>query len=159
MFERILVPLDGSKVGETALPLVEELMSKLAPGVKVEVTLLQVVSPLSHYVVGGETTAEVVYTDEEVEQIKGQAMAYLERAGEGLRSKGAIVQCKVGVGRAADVIIKEVTDEIGADLVAMSTHGRSGLSRWALGSVTDKVLRSGKVPVLVVRASAGGEKP
>ena len=55
------------------------------------------------------------------------------------------------VGEAADEIVK-AADEINADIIAMSTHGRSGLSRWAFGSVTDKVLRGGNKPVLVVRA-------
>ncbi len=57
----------------------------------------------------------------------------------------------MGVGRAADEIIK-AADEIDADLIAMSTHGRSGLSRWAFGSVTDRVLRAGSMPILMVRA-------
>lgn len=150
MYERILVPLDGSKVGEAALPYVEELVSKLAQAQKVEVTLLQVVSPLTHYVVAGEASVAVPYTEQETEQIKKKAMDYLDKAGEGLRSKGAIVKCTVGVGRAAEEIIK-ATDETNADLIAMSTHGRSGFSRWAFGSVTEKVLRGGNVPVLMVR--------
>jgi nucleotide-binding universal stress UspA family protein len=57
----------------------------------------------------------------------------------------------VTVGHAADEIIK-VAQDIKADLIAMSTHGRSGLGRWALGSITDKVLRESPVPVLTVRA-------
>ncbi len=150
MYERILVPLDGSKVGEAALPYVGELVSKLAQAQKVEVTLLQVVSPLTHYIVAGEASVRIHYTEQETEQIKKKAMDYLDKAGEGLRSKGAIVRCKVGIGRAAEEIIK-ATDEINADLIAMSTHGRSGLSRWAFGSVTEKVLRGGNVPVLMVR--------
>ena len=151
MEERILVPLDGSKVGEAALPYVEELASKLLPEVKVEVTLLQVVSSLTHYVVAGEASAWVPYTEEEMEQIKKRAVGYLDTTGEVLRSKGAAVKIRVGVGRSADEIIK-IADEINANMIAMSTHGRSGLSRWAFGSVTDRVLRGGERPVLVVRA-------
>ena len=151
MYERILVPLDGSKVGEAALPYVEELVSKLSPEVKVEVTLLQVVSSLAHYVVAGEASARIPYTEKEVEQIKKKAINYLKKAGEGLRSKGTMVKIKVGTGSAAEEIIK-TADEIHADLIAMSTHGRSGLSRWAFGSVTDRVLRAGNKPVLMVRA-------
>ncbi len=151
MYERILVPLDGSKVGEAALPYVEELLSKLSPEVKVEVTLLQVISSLTQYVIAGEISAPIPYTEKEIEQIKQGAKDYLDKAGEALRSKGAIVRAKVGIGRAADEIIK-VADEINADLVAMSTHGRSGLSRWAFGSVAERVLRGGNTPVLLVRA-------
>jgi nucleotide-binding universal stress UspA family protein len=65
------------------------------------------------------------------------------------------VNCKVQVGKigvtSAEEIIK-LEEKTNADLVAMSTHGRRGLSKWVFGSVTEKVLRAGKVPVLVVRA-------
>ena len=63
----------------------------------------------------------------------------------------------MGVGSAAEEIIK-AADEINADLIAMSTHGRSGLSRWAFGSVTDRVMRGGNVPILVVRATAPAKR-
>ena len=148
MYEKILVPLDGSKAGEAALPCVEELVSKLAPGQKVEVTLFHVVLPRTRLVY----YAEIPYTEAEMEEIKNKAMDHLDKAGECLRSKGAIVKCKVSVSaRIADEILK-AEDEINADLVAMSTHGRHGHSLWALGSVTDKILHRGSVPVLVVRA-------
>ncbi|MFC2072673.1 universal stress protein [Chloroflexota bacterium] len=151
MEEKILISLDGSKTGETALPYVKELVAKLSPEVKVEITLLQVVSPMSHYVVAGEESVQIAYTEQEMEQIKSKARDYLSRVGESLRSSGATAEIKVGVGDAADEIIK-TADEINVDIIAMSTHGRSGLSRWAFGSVTDKVLRGGNRPVLVVRA-------
>ena len=151
MYERILAPLDGSKVGEAALPYVEELVSKLSPKVKAEVTLFQVVSSRVYYVVAGEASAPIPYTEKEMEQIKAKAKEYLDKAGEGLKSKGAIVKTKVAVGN-ADEEINKAAEEINADLIAMSTHGRSGLSRWAFGSVTAKVLRGGNKPVLMVRA-------
>ena len=151
MNEKILVPLDGSKVGESALPYVEDLVSKMLPDSKVEITLIQVVSSLTHYVVGGETSAIVAYTEEEINQMKKQAAAYLEKAGQTLKGKGVKTAIQVVAGDAADEIIK-AADEMNADIIAMSTHGRSGLSRWAFGSVTDKVLRGGHHPVLVVRA-------
>jgi len=150
MYENILVPLDGSKTSEAALPCVEELVSKLRPEVKAQVTLFQAVPSMGHWVVGGEEVARVPYTETEMEQIKSRAMDYMEKAAEDLRSKGATVNCKVGVGRPAEQIIT-VADEIKADLVAMSTHGRSGFSQLAFGSVTAKVLRGGHSPVLMVR--------
>ena len=57
MYERILIPLDGSKMGEAALPYIEGLISKLSPEIRVEVTLLQVVSSLTHYIIAGEASA------------------------------------------------------------------------------------------------------
>lgn len=150
MKEKILVPLDGSHVGEAALPYVEALLSKFIPELKVEVTLIQVISSLSHYVISGEATVRIPYTQEEIEQIKKMATSYLRKAAEAFRKKGVVVKVKVVVGDAADEIIK-AADEIDVDIIAMATHGRSGLTRWAFGSVADKVLRGGEKPVLVVR--------
>jgi len=64
MFERILVPLDGSKVGEAALPVLGQLIAKLAPGTKVEITLIGVITLLRHWVVVGEASAPVSYTED-----------------------------------------------------------------------------------------------
>jgi nucleotide-binding universal stress UspA family protein len=146
MFERILVPLDGSKVGEAALDHVENLISKIAPDVKTEVVLFQVLTSLAHYVIAGEASVQVPYTDKE----------YLNKAGECLKNKGINVKTKVASGKAGEEIVK-AADELKADLIAMSTHGRSGLSRLTFGSITDKVLRTANVPVLVVRAPKGTE--
>ena len=157
MLRRILVPLDGSKVGEAALKHVEELIPQLASEVvKYEVTLFQVITSLSHYVVAGEASVQVPYTEKELAQIKKRARDYLNKASEGLRSKGLTVKTKVATGKAAEEIIK-AADEVKANIIAMSTHGRSGLSRLTFGSITDKVLRTACVPVLVVRAPKGME--
>ena len=153
MYERILVPLDGSKVGEAALPYIQELIGRFRPDVKVEVTLLQVVSSLTYYVVAGEAGVPVPYTEAELAELKKRALDYLDNVGESLEGKGVIVKTMVGAGNAAEGIIK-AAEEIKANLVAMSTHGRSGIKRWAFGSVTDKVLRAGVVPILIVRAPA-----
>lgn len=145
-----------SKLGEAALHYVEGTFSGLASGEKVEVTLFHVITTLRHDVQisgGGAATITVPYNESELAQMKVDAMKYLEEVGENLRNKGATVLFKVGIGHSpADEIIK-VEKEVNADLVAMSTHGRAGISRWAFGSVTDKVLRGGKVPVLMVRGT------
>jgi nucleotide-binding universal stress UspA family protein len=151
MKEKILVPLDGSKVGEAALPYVENLVSKFLPEPKVEVTLIQVLSSLSHYVVAGEATARVPYTEQEIQQMEKAATAYLRKAGKSLRDKGAKMKNIVVTGQAAEEILK-AAEELAVDFIAMSSHGRSGLSRWAFGSVTDRVVRGGSKPVLVVKA-------
>ena len=153
MGEKILIPLDGSVVGEAALPHVMDLFSKLSSEVKMEVTLLQVVPLMMHYIAADEIGAQMAYTEEEMEQAKAKAVAYLNEAGQEFESKGIAVQIRTVVGNAADEILK-IADEIDADLVAMSTHGRSGISRWAFGSIADRVLRGGTRPVLVVRATA-----
>lgn len=151
MEEKILVPLDGSKVGEAALPCVYDLIAKLVPAVTVEVTLIQVLSSLSHYIAAGEETTRVPYTPQELEKMKEQALQYLKTIEEGIKKSGAATRTVAVVGDAADAIIKEA-NQLNADIIAMSSHGRSGLSRWAFGSVTDKVLRGGERPVLVIKA-------
>ena len=153
MVERVLIPLDGSKVGEAALPVVEKLIIKLLPETKVEVTLLGVITQMRHWVVVGEASAPISYTEEELKSIEQRVISYLDRTGETLRNRGTSVNIKVRKGNAAEEILK-TAEEINADMIAMSTHGRSGLRRLAFGSVTDKVLRGACVPVLMVRAPA-----
>jgi len=154
MFSKVLVPLDGSKVGEAALPAIDQLVDKLAAGTKVEVILIGVITLLRHWVVVGEASAPVSYTEEELTLIKQRVENYLNKTGESLKKKNVNVRTIVSTGNAADEIIKAAEDT-GADLLAMSTHGRSGLRRLAFGSITDKVLHRSRIPVLMVRAPEG----
>jgi nucleotide-binding universal stress UspA family protein len=153
MRERIVVALDGSKVGESAIPYVVDLLSKLSPEVAREVILLQVLSPVEvTFSVRGEAFHDIPASEKAMEEHRQKALAYLEWTGEPLRSRGATVTARVAVGDAAEQIVS-VAEEVDANLIAMSTHGRSGLSRWAFGGITDKVLRlGGKMPVIVIKA-------
>jgi nucleotide-binding universal stress UspA family protein len=154
MDDKILIPLDGSKVGEAALPVIERLIAKMSPNIKIEVTLLGVITIMRHWVVVGEASTPIAYTEEEIKSIKQLVTANLEKAGAGLSSKGATVNTLVRTGNATDEILKAAS-ELKVDMIAMSTHGRSGFRRLAFGSVTEKVLRGAKVPVLTVRAPEG----
>jgi nucleotide-binding universal stress UspA family protein len=154
MFERVIVPLDGSKVGESALPVIRQLADKLTPGAKVDVTLIGVITLLRHWVVVGEASAPVSYTEEELNLIKGRVADYLKKTGESIIGSNISVNTVVTSGNAAEEILK-TADRVKADLIAMSTHGRSGLRRLAFGSITDKVLRGSRIPVLMVRAPEG----
>jgi nucleotide-binding universal stress UspA family protein len=152
MNETILVPLDGSKTGEAALPYVMDLVSKLAPGVKAEVILLQVLPSMTPHTVGGTAGVEIPYSLQQVEESEKKAIEYLTVTGEILKSKGATVTTKVAVGDASEEIVK-AAEEANVNIIAMSTHGRSGFSRWAFGSVTDRVLRrEANIPITMVRA-------
>ena len=155
MPEKILIPLDGSKMGESAFRYVDELIAKLKPQEMPEIILLQVVKPTVHqYPVEGGTV-DISNDNQDMQQAKDKALDYLEKAAQGLRKKGMTVTCKAVVSvessSSAEDIIK-AEEEYKIDTVAMSTHGRRGLSRWAFGSVTEKVLHGGSVPVIVVRA-------
>ncbi len=151
MYERILVPLDGSKVGETAVKNVENLAIKLNPATKVEVILLQVISDLTFDVLTDSPAAQLPYSENDMRRIKRNVQEYLDKIAKTLTEKGISVSTMITEGNAAEEIIK-AAQKSNADLIAMSTHGRSGLRRWALGSITDKVLHESSIPVLTVRA-------
>lgn len=156
MPKKILIPLDGSKLGESALHYVEDLIFTLSAEQNIEVTLIQVISPLTRHIHSSEgASVPMALKEEEMEPVKRETLDYLTQAGERLRSRGVTVKCKIIVGEirasSAEEIIR-AEDYINADLVAMSTHGRRGVSKWVFGSVTEKVLQAGKAPILVVRA-------
>lgn len=144
ILNNLVIPLDGSKESEAILPYIEE----LAPRLKAEVTLLQVIVP-THYTIEPPPT-QVMYSKEEIEQLKAKTRDYLEKAGSGLEGKGVHVRFEVAVGKEAEEIIK-FADRTNADLVAMSTHGVSGFSQLFLGSVADRVLHIGNTPLLLVK--------
>ena len=148
ILNKALVPLDGSKESEAAIPYIEELASRL----KGEVVLLQVVAQTHRVITGGYGTAQIPYTEEEIVSLKTSAEDYLKTVASRLEGKGINTRSEVRVGTAAEEIIK-LADELYVDMVAMSTHGRSGVSRWVFGSVADKVLHAGNTPLLLVRVS------
>jgi len=148
ILNKALVTLDGSKQSETILPYIAELASAL----KAEVVLLHVLAP-SHYIYAAEGGAvKVKYTEAEIQQLEANAKDYLSKVAVGLKEKGIAVRLEVMVGSEAEKITT-IADELGVDIVAMSTHARSGLGRLVLGSVAGKVLQEGKTPLLLVRAA------
>lgn len=158
MEERILVPLDGSEVGEAVLPKLEDLVLRTSPRMEAEVTLLQVISKMNYNMLHTDEAAQLPADENELREVTQKAKNYLENTAADLRNKGIKVNTMVSIGHAAEEIVKaaHATD---AHLIAMSTHGRNGIVRWAIGSVTDQVIRlEGKIPVLAVRASQKPER-
>ncbi|MCX8126610.1 MAG: universal stress protein, partial [Dehalococcoidia bacterium] len=147
LLTKVLVPLDGSEVGEAALPYVIDLASKL----DMEVVLFQMVALAYHVYSSGEIVTQIPYTEQEMEPIRKSARNYLEKVAKDLTAKGLKVTVEIKTGSAAEGIIK-AAEELKVDLVAMSTHGRSGVSRWVFGSVAARVLQQGSTPLLLVRA-------
>ncbi len=141
MFRRILVPLDGSPLAEAIFPQVTELSHTLGA----EVILLRVA--LAHTFPGVDP---IHLADEEVRVVE-EAEAYLATAAERLVREGVNAKTAVRYGQPAAEIIDHAAVEK-ADLVAMSTHGRSGLSRLVMGSVAEEVVRKANIPVLLLRA-------
>ena len=143
----IVVPLDGSKLAETVLPRAVELAKKLS----LEIVLTRAYQiPLSTY--GGAEAAYIPNPNALMNVVKEEAGAYLESMVDELRQNGVEkVSSILLLGSGADEII-DLARTTPDNLIAMCTHGRSGVKRWALGSVTEKVVRHSGDPVLVVRA-------
>lgn len=161
MAKHILIPLDGSSLGEAALEYVNDFIAGISPESPVTVTLFHVITTLTHQLdvhSGGVGTVIIPYTPEEIDTMKSESRMYLARAAKKLKECGVDVKTQIVLGNNPAEEIVRAESELECDLVAMSTHGRSGLSRWAFGSVTDKVLRAGKVPVIMVRACPEHEK-
>ncbi len=144
MYKHILCSLDGSPLAERALP---HAMA-LARAFGARLTLLRVVEMPPIPSMPELATVEV----ELLPQLHEEAQTYIQgKVGE-LREQGLEVKGVVMEGRAAEAIA-DYAIEHGVDLIVMATHGRSGLSRWAFGSVADRVLRQAHCPVLLIRAS------
>ena len=149
MYEKILVPLDGSKLAECVMPHVE----RLAKDCQVkEVILLRMCEPLS--ILADYPASRPTTWDEHVTQMtthaQQQCRLYLGDIEKQLGDAGIKVRSESRLGNAADEIIDYVSKN-NVDLIVMASHGRSGPSRWAYGSVTDKVSRSTCVPILIVK--------
>lgn len=142
MFKKILVPLDGSETAEAILPFVQVIASQTGA----EIALVTAVQPVAVW----DTTVTVTTLEKE----ESSAVDYLK----GVMAKVPGKQkCRVARGEAAEAIL-EAADEESADLIAISTHGRSGLARWLFGSTAGKVLERAKVPVLFLRPKTGEDK-
>jgi nucleotide-binding universal stress UspA family protein len=137
--------LDGSKRAEAILPHVEE----IALSCEAKVILVRVVEPVP-YVMGPEGIPVMVHQDD-LEQRSNQARAYLDaRAGE-FREKGINVKADVLHGPVVEAII-DVAEREKVDLIAIASHGRSGLSQVFYGSVAAGVLNRVNRPLLVIRS-------
>jgi len=142
MYKKMLAPLDGSGFSECSL----EHVRTVAIGCQVpEVVLLMVVEPIKT-IAYAETSGDWVAEKEKHNQ--AEAEKYLSELAENLEGEGVVVQAAVVHGNPAEEILDYAkNNQVG--LIVMSTHGRSGISRWAFGSVTDRVLRHSAVPVLI----------
>ena len=154
MYRRILVTLDGSRLAEQVLPHVNALVEGRSG---VHLYLLSVAQVIDLASASAMVYPIAVYPgepfDEQAERkrIEDELCGYLRGLEVQLARNGVNVTSEVRFGRPADEIIA-YADDIDADLICMCTHGRSGLARWAYGSVADRVLRTAECPVLLVRA-------
>lgn len=149
-YQKMLVPLDGSEPAEKVLVYAKELAARL----DLELSLLYVCTKEEYQVLPMHRS----YVERLAEQVKAQTAAVLAGIGGASKSKAVQVTGRVTVGYPAEEILR-YADENKIDMILMATHGRSGVKRWVLGSVADKVLRASKLPVLLVRSGTSGEAP
>ena len=145
LFNKILLPLDGSEVGEAALPYAIEIAQKL----KSEVILLSVIESSQHVrTIGGQDY--IHYPEQQIEKMKEDANQYLTVTTKKLANSGVNGRSVVKEGDAAQEIIR-FAKQGNIRLIAMSSHGRSGMRGWVFGSVSNKVIQGGKTSLLLVR--------
>ena len=141
MYSKLLIPLDGSKTAEKVLPFARI----LAGALKLPIELLEVVDI-------GAATAHIAadkarYLARIIAESESASREHLDEIAATFA--GFPVNCKVERGRPADVIIERAEAEKGT-LIAMATHGRSGINRWLMGSVADRVVHYSHIPVMLI---------
>jgi nucleotide-binding universal stress UspA family protein len=142
VYKRAIVPLDGSIVAEGIIPFILEIAGPL----DMEVVLLRVVVPIPPSVIEGSRHVEV----DDPEKRRLEAEEYLAPIVSELRGKGVRVKTQVRRGEPTAEILAGAR-EVHADLIAMTTHGRSGFGRLLFGSIAEAVLRHSEVPVFLMR--------
>lgn len=150
MFNKILVPLDGSELAERAL----KPALKIAQHSEAEIILLRVPLPetmliAAPHLYGGY---DLMYPSQALNKSRQEAKDYLDHIQQLTAQAGLNVRVKAPEGDIAEVIVETAFDEH-VDLIVMSSHGYSGITRWVLGSVAEKVLADAPCPVLVIRSA------
>ncbi len=141
MYKKILVPLDGSPLAEAVLPHAQA----LAKSEGAEIIIMRVpLTPNIEFLARNPALAEKIIEDMEVE-----TKEYLEIETSILKQGGLKVSSVMREGSIPEAILA-VADETHADVIAMSTHGRSGVQRWLMGSVADRVVNHAHIPVMLI---------
>jgi len=143
VYKRVLIPLDGSELAESVMRFVVDIAGPL----DMAIVLLRVVEPMPTVAVGA--TIPTFIADDTASR-RGDAEEYLAPIAIGLRARGIETTSMVRVGRAEQEILAAARDA-NADLIAMSTHGRTGVGRLLFGSVAEQVLRHADVPLFMMR--------
>jgi len=151
MYKKILAPLDGSELAERAL----EHVKTVAQGCRApRVILLQVIPWPAH---PAHTLSDELIRSES-EKAEAYATEYLAKVADSLRKGSIPVKTAIVHGGPAEEIL-DYAKQNKVDLIVMSTHGRSGVSRWVFGSVAERVLRHSATPVLIVPSFGSTRQP
>jgi len=146
MYQKVLIPLDGSELAECSL----EHAKAIAQGCNVaDVIVFRVIEPLSTQTLSALAEAGDDNIRKAMEQNQQDAKDYVLKVENILKTQRIASRAVTVEGRAADEILS-YTEKNNVDLIVMSTHGRSGVSRFFFGSVAEKVSRHSRVPVLLI---------
>jgi len=148
MYKKMLVTLDGAELAEVVLDYAKELAGSLGLGT----VLLHIYAPSEREFI----TMRRDYINRVAEVLEREAREIQEKVSNKPKSKALQVRAELVEGHVAEEIIR-YTDKHQSDLILMATHGRSGIKRWAIGSIADKVVRATRRPVLLVRSRASYE--
>jgi nucleotide-binding universal stress UspA family protein len=141
MYKKILVPLDGSTLAEAALPHAEA----IAKSEGAEIILLRIpMMPATEFFAREPSIAIKIQEDEEA-----NAKEYLNTKLDELKKEHIPASIIMLEGSVPDTILA-IAEETGADMIAMSTHGRTGVQRWLMGSVADRVVHHAHIPVMLI---------
>ena len=143
MYKKILVPLDGSELAKAALVQAE----LLAKTFNAEIILFQVV-PFMPIYGSPELVTPLIVDEKQKEGVE----TYLATLAEEFKKKNLRVTAVTRTGQQVALEIIDFAKEAGADLIVMCTHGRSGITRWVLGSIALKVLTRAETPILLIRS-------
>lgn len=148
-FRNILVPLDGSVLAEKAIAPAMEIATAMAQqkdmDTPVQVTLLRAVSPMAML------AADPYLYDEMMRMNVDEAASYLNTVVSTISDTSVVVRTETVNGSPAEAIV-QFAEEKGVDLIIMSSHGRTGSSRWVYGSVAEKVMHHAKCATAIIRA-------
>lgn len=141
MYKKILVPLDGSPHAEAALPHAKA----IAQSEGAEIVLLRIpMMPATEFFAREPSIAVNIHEEEQAE-----AMKYINTKMEALKREHIKVTAITQDGPVPETIL-DVAEQTQADMIAMSTHGRTGIQRWLIGSVADKVVHHAHIPVMLI---------
>ena len=149
MYKKILVPVDGSELAECVLPHVASIAKGCGAQTIVFVRAIEPVQMMADADGGGSFTNEDI--KDIAKETRDNTENYLSQLVERTKHYGVNIQSEGLFGKAAEVIADYATNNE-VDLIVISTHGRSGVSRWVWGSVANRILRSACVPVMMIRA-------
>jgi nucleotide-binding universal stress UspA family protein len=148
MYNKILVPVDGSELAECVLPHVINIATGCGGGT---VIFVRVIEPLDRAATIDGAALNPEITKRIIEDSLNSAKNYLKGLEQRIGNKAGDIKTEVLHGKAAEEIIN-YADKNSVDLIIIATHGRSGVSRWVWGSVADRVIRHSRAPVFIVRA-------